>query len=158
MKQLKTTLAPLSTPAFAGFVLVLTSFVSVNLERMRKYTLLSQGTIHGQYGQKVNLGQVGQASFCETRNTCAHVNVSGKQETPREFTMFFPLSLKVSWRNVGIGCKKKSFSIHSRQIPGAPNDNFLSDPLKHFRRSGVALKLYRFILGSAVIFLSVRSL
>ena len=41
---------------------------------------------------------------------------------------------------------------------GAPNDNFLSDPLKrYFRRSGVALKLYRFILGSAIIFLSVRS-
>ena len=41
---------------------------------------------------------------------------------------------------------------------GAPNDNFLSDPLKrYFRRSGVALKLYRFILGSAIILLSVRS-
>ena len=43
-------------------------------------------------------------------------------------------------------------------LPGAPNDNFLSDPLEHyFRRSGVALKLYRYILGSTVIFLSVRS-
>ena len=41
---------------------------------------------------------------------------------------------------------------------GAPNDNFLSDPLKrYFRPSGVALKLYMFILGSAIIFLSVRS-
>ena len=43
-------------------------------------------------------------------------------------------------------------------ISGAPNDNFLSVPLKrYFRRSGVALNLYRFILGSAIIFLSVRS-
>ena len=43
-------------------------------------------------------------------------------------------------------------------VSGAPNDNFLSDPLKrYFRRPGVALKLYRFILGSAIIFLSVRS-
>ena len=40
---------------------------------------------------------------------------------------------------------------------GAPNDSFLSDPLKcYFRLSGVPLKLYRFILGSA-IFLSVWS-
>ena len=44
-------------------------------------------------------------------------------------------------------------------VSGAPNDNFLSDPLKrYFRRSGVSLKLYRFILGSAIIFLSVQSL
>ena len=43
-------------------------------------------------------------------------------------------------------------------LSGAPNDSFLSDPLKrYFRLSGVALKLYRFILGSAIIFLSVRS-
>ena len=43
-------------------------------------------------------------------------------------------------------------------VAGAPNDNFLLDPLKRcFRRSGVALKLCRFILGSAIIFLSVRS-
>ena len=32
---------------------------------------------------------------------------------------------------------------------GAPNDGFLSDPLKrYFRPSGVQLKLCRFILGS----------
>ena len=44
------------------------------------------------------------------------------------------------------------------ETPAAPNDNFLSDPLKrYFRQSGVALKLYRFILGSAIIFLSIRS-
>ena len=45
-----------------------------------------------------------------------------------------------------------------RLCSGAPNDNFFSDPLKRYlRRSGEALKLYRFILGSAIIFLSVRS-
>ena len=41
---------------------------------------------------------------------------------------------------------------------GAPNERFLSDPLKrYFRLSGVPLKLCRFILGCAIIFLSVRS-
>ena len=41
---------------------------------------------------------------------------------------------------------------------GAPNDSFLSDPLKrYFRLSGVPLKLCKFILGHAIIFLSVRS-
>ena len=41
---------------------------------------------------------------------------------------------------------------------GAPNDGFLSESLKrYFRLSGVPLKLCRFILGCAVIFLSVRS-
>ena len=41
---------------------------------------------------------------------------------------------------------------------GAPNDSFLSDPLKrYFRLSGVPSKLCRFILGCAIIFLSVRS-
>ena len=41
---------------------------------------------------------------------------------------------------------------------GAPNDSFLSDPLKrYFKLSGVPLKLCRFILGRAIIFLSVRS-
>ena len=41
---------------------------------------------------------------------------------------------------------------------GAPNDGFLSDPLKRsFRLSGEPLKLCRFILGCAIIFLSVRS-
>ena len=46
----------------------------------------------------------------------------------------------------------------SSTLAGAPNDNFVSDPLKrYFRRSGVALKLYSFILGSAIIFLCVRS-
>ena len=36
---------------------------------------------------------------------------------------------------------------------GAPNDSFLSDPLKHyFRQSGVPLKLCRFILVRAIIF------
>ena len=39
---------------------------------------------------------------------------------------------------------------------GAPNDGFLSDPLKrYFRLSGVPLKLRRFILGCAITFLSV---
>ena len=48
--------------------------------------------------------------------------------------------------------------VCSAILSGAPNDNFLSDPLKRYlRRSGVALKLFRFILGSAIIFLSVRS-
>ena len=42
-------------------------------------------------------------------------------------------------------------------ITGAPNDGFLSDPSKrYFRLSGVPLKLCRFILGCAIIFLSVR--
>ena len=41
---------------------------------------------------------------------------------------------------------------------GAPNDGFPSDPLKrYFRLSGVPLKLCRFILGCAIIFLSVWS-
>ena len=43
-------------------------------------------------------------------------------------------------------------------LSGAPNDSFLSDPLKrYFRLSGVPLKLCGFILGRAIIFLSVRS-
>ena len=43
------------------------------------------------------------------------------------------------------------------QGPGEPNDGFLSDPLKRYLRlSGVPLKLCRFILGCAIIFLSVR--
>ena len=44
-------------------------------------------------------------------------------------------------------------------LSGAPNDSFLSDPLKrrYFRLSGEPLKLCRFILGRAIIFLSVRS-
>ena len=41
-------------------------------------------------------------------------------------------------------------------VAGAPNDSFLSDPLRrYFRLSGVPLKLCRFILGCAIIFLSV---
>ena len=41
---------------------------------------------------------------------------------------------------------------------GAPKDNFLSDPLKrYFRLSGAPLKLWMFILGHAIIFLTVRS-
>ena len=44
------------------------------------------------------------------------------------------------------------------KISGAPNDRFLSNPLKrNFRPSGVPLKLCRFISGRAIIFLSVRS-
>ena len=44
------------------------------------------------------------------------------------------------------------------EISGAPNDSFLSDPLKrYFRLSGVPLKLCRFISGRAIIFLSVQS-
>ena len=47
---------------------------------------------------------------------------------------------------------------NQEQAAGAPNDSFLSNPLKrYFRLPGVPLKLYRFILGSAIIFLSVRS-
>ena len=43
-------------------------------------------------------------------------------------------------------------------LSGAPNDSFLSNPLKrNFRLSGVPLKLCRFISGRAIIFLSVRS-
>ena len=43
-------------------------------------------------------------------------------------------------------------------VSGAPNDSFLSDPLKRYLRlSGVPLKLCRFILGRTIIFLSVRS-
>ena len=42
---------------------------------------------------------------------------------------------------------------------GVPNDSFLSNPLKrHFRLSGVLLKLCRFISGRAIMFLSVQSL
>ena len=43
-------------------------------------------------------------------------------------------------------------SISHYEMPsGAPNDSFLSDPLKHyFRLSREPLKLYRFILGSAI--------
>ena len=41
---------------------------------------------------------------------------------------------------------------------GAPNDSFLLDPLKrYFNLSGAPLKLRRFILCCAIIFLSVRS-
>ena len=44
------------------------------------------------------------------------------------------------------------------RVSGAPNDGFPSDLLKrYFRLSGVPLKLCRFILGCAIIFLSVRS-
>ena len=43
-------------------------------------------------------------------------------------------------------------------MSGAPNDSFLSNPLKHnFRLSGVPLKFCRFVSGRAIIFLSVRS-
>ena len=49
-------------------------------------------------------------------------------------------------------------SCASIELPGAPNDGFLSDPLnRYFRLSGVPLKLCRFILGCAIIFSSVRS-
>ena len=49
-------------------------------------------------------------------------------------------------------------TVFQGEIAGAPNDGFLSDPLKrYFRLSGVPLKLCRFILGSAIIFFSVRS-
>ena len=52
----------------------------------------------------------------------------------------------------------RKWPILARVYSGAPDGNFLLDPLKrYFRRSGVALKLYMFILGSAIIFLSVRS-
>ena len=45
-----------------------------------------------------------------------------------------------------------------RKLSGEPNDSFLTDPLKrYFRLSGVPLKLCGFILGRAIIFLSVRS-
>ena len=48
-----------------------------------------------------------------------------------------------------------AFEIRSR-IRGF-KDDFLSDPFKrYFRLSGVPLKLSRFILGCAIIFLSVR--
>ena len=44
------------------------------------------------------------------------------------------------------------------QKSGAPNDSFLSDPLKrYFRLPGEPLKLCWFISGRAIIFLSVRS-
>ena len=52
----------------------------------------------------------------------------------------------------------EAIRVLKADMTGAPNDNFLSDPLKrYFRQSGVALNLNRFILGSAIIFLSVRS-
>lgn len=41
---------------------------------------------------------------------------------------------------------------------GAPNDSFISNPLKrNFRLSGVPLKFCRFILGRVIMFLSVWS-
>ena len=50
--------------------------------------------------------------------------------------------------------KRVTFS----DLAGAPNDDFLLDPLKrYFRLPGVPLKLSRFILGCAIIFLSVQS-
>ena len=45
-----------------------------------------------------------------------------------------------------------------KEMSGAPNDNFLSNPLKrNFRLSGVPFKLCRFISGRDLIFLSFRS-
>ena len=47
---------------------------------------------------------------------------------------------------------------YTAEDTGAPNDSFLSDALKRYLRlSGVPINLSRFILGSAIIFLSVRS-
>ena len=58
-------------------------------------------------------------------------------------------------------CTDFSTSAHyfpPSPLSGAPNDGFLSDPLKrNFRLSGVPLNLCRFILGCVIIFLSVRS-
>ena len=55
----------------------------------------------------------------------------------------------------------ETYTIHVKQVEhesGAPNDGFLSDPLKrYFRLSAVSLKLCWFILGCTIIFLSVRS-
>ena len=49
-------------------------------------------------------------------------------------------------------------ALNMSRTSGAPNDSFLSDPLKRYLRlSGVPIKLCRFILGSGIIFLSVRS-
>ena len=46
----------------------------------------------------------------------------------------------------------------TEQNPGAPNNSFLSEPLKrYFRLSRVTLKLCRFISDHAIIFLSLRS-
>ena len=51
-----------------------------------------------------------------------------------------------------------SQACNTWETSGAPNDGFLSYHLKHyFRLSGVPLKLCRFILGCAIIFLSLRS-
>ena len=51
-----------------------------------------------------------------------------------------------------------SFTVFSIVFTGAPNDNFLSDPLKrNFRLSGVLLKLCRFNSSRAIILLSVWS-
>ena len=50
---------------------------------------------------------------------------------------------------------EKRASDYLRKSTGAPNFSFLLDPLKrYFKLSGVHLKLCRFILGCAIIFLS----
>ena len=54
--------------------------------------------------------------------------------------------------------RKSEFAQRETNLCRGTQRHFLSDPLKrYFSLSGVPLKLYRFILGSAIIFLSVRS-
>ena len=50
----------------------------------------------------------------------------------------------------------KNCGQHYLKSSGAPNDSFLSDDAlkRYLRLSGVPIKLCRFILGSAIIFLS----
>ena len=48
--------------------------------------------------------------------------------------------------------------MSAKTFSETPNDSFLSDPWKrYFRLSGFPLKRFRFISGSAIIFLTVLS-
>ena len=60
-------------------------------------------------------------------------------------------------RSLAVKLQRRRFKtrVEFQLSSGAPNDGFLSDPLKrYFRLSGAPLKLCRFVLGCSIIFLS----
>ena len=86
----------------------------------------------------------------------------GAQNRGVSWTEHFSANESIMYKSLPTVNQMWSLPVHKfyslTKVSVAPNDGFLSDPLKrYFRLSGVPLKLCRFILGCAIIFLSVRS-
>ena len=113
----------------------------------------------GSYADVLWLSHVTRVERGALRGNPKNICVEATSDSKFRTIFFTPGEKKFRVTSVLIRINMSLFlTIFLLDLSGAPNDGFLSDPLKrYFRLSGVPLKLCRFILGCAIIFLSVLS-